>query len=86
VKSNEYCERKQGCETVVKMAQLRHWSSSFREHGSRSGVLGFHESGSGVLLFRNTAPASVRFHTLTFSIVLVCLKLNGKWDISNTQN
>jgi len=24
------------------------------------------------------APASVRFHTLKFSIVLVCLKLNGK--------
>jgi len=24
------------------------------------------------------APASVRFHTLIFSIVFVCFKLNGK--------
>jgi len=33
-----------------------------------------------------TAPASGRFHTLIFSIVLVCLKLNGKWIKTSAQN
>jgi len=33
-----------------------------------------------------SAPVSIPFHTLLFSIVLVCLKLNGKWIISSTQN
>jgi len=52
--------------------------------GSTCGALGFHEysSDSGALFLHSMspgpAPASVRFHTLIFSIVLVCLKLNGK--------
>jgi len=40
--------------------------------------------------FHNMAPAqvpvSVRLCTLIFSIVLVCLKLNWKWNISSKQN
>jgi len=32
------------------------------------------------------SPDSACFHTLIFSIVLVCLKLNGKWFKSSTQN
>jgi len=35
-----------------------------------------------LLVFMNVAPApdpaSVRFHTLVFSFILACLKLNGK--------
>jgi len=62
----------------------------FHEHGfgSSSGSLGFHEniSGSGALFFHNRAPApvSVRFYALIVSIVLVGLKLTGKWNISST--
>jgi len=50
-----------------------------------------HESGSGsssrALFFMaptpapDQAPASVRFYKLIFAIVLVCLKLNGKWNV-----
>ena len=44
----------------------------------------------GLLVLMSVAlapgPASVRFHTLIFSIVLVCLKLNGKWIKTSTQN
>jgi len=50
------------------MTELRIRSSSFHEHGSSSGALGFDKcgSGSGALLFMapNPAPASVRFNTL----------------------
>jgi len=35
-------------------------------------------SGFGALYFHSMTLASVRFYTLAFSIVLVCLKLNGK--------
>jgi len=35
---------------------------------------------------QSMAPVSVRFHTVIYPIVLVCLKLNGKWNISSTQN
>jgi len=51
---------------------------------------------SELLVFMSMAPAvelsffmalaSVRFHTLIFSIVLVCLKLNGKRFKSSTLN
>jgi len=41
----------QGYEAVVKMTQLRLRSSSFYEHGSSSGVFGFHECGSGFCSF-----------------------------------
>jgi len=37
-------------------------------------------------LFLFMALASVRLHTLIFSSVLVCLKLNGKLIISSTEN
>jgi len=64
------------------MTQLWLRSSSFHEHGSSSGALGFYECGSGpgALFFvaPAAAPAFVGFHTLIFSIVLVCLKLIGK--------
>jgi len=41
-----------------------------------------------LLVFMSVAPApvSVRFHTLIFSIVLVCPKFNGKRITSSTQN
>jgi len=32
------------------------------------------------------ASASVRFYVLIFSIVLVCLKLTGKWHITAALN
>jgi len=38
------------------------------------------------LFFHSMALASIRFYTLTFSIVLMCLKLNnGKLITSSTQ-
>jgi len=36
-----------------------------------------------VVVCMTVAPASVCFHTLLFSIVVVCLKLNEKWIISS---
>ena len=56
---------------------------SLKRHcsGSSSGALGF-------LIFHSMdpAPASARFYTLIFSIVLVWLKLNGKLIKSSAQN
>jgi len=72
--------------------RLRPRSSSFHEHSSdsSSGAFGFHDCGSsaGALFFLSMAPAaaSVRFYTLMFSVVLVCLKLNGRFIISSGQN
>ena len=62
------CGLFQGCGTVVKMSQLQFRSFSFHEHCSRSGALGFHECGSGVLFCHGSGPApvSVRFHRLIF--------------------
>jgi len=37
-------------------------------------------SGSRALFFHSMALASVRFYTLIFSTVLLCLKLNGKMN------
>ena len=54
--------------------QLR--SSSFHEHGSRSGAFGFHECGSGFY----------SFSYINILIVSVFLKFSGKWIISSTQN
>jgi len=36
--------------------------------------------------FMDPAPDSVCFHKLIFSVVLVCLKLNGKLIIPSKQN
>jgi len=78
----------QGCEAVVKMTQLRFQSFSFHEHGSdsSSGAHGFNEcdSGTGALLFHGSGFCS--FSHINFLIVLVCLKLKGKWIESRTQN
>jgi len=62
-----------GCGAIVKMTQFRHRSSSFHEHGSGSGALFFH--GSGLCSFSH----------INILIVMVCLKLNGKWIKSSTQ-
>ena len=61
----------QGCRAVVKMTQLRFWSSSFHEHVSRSQALGFGQCGSGALfcMGRSPAPASVCFHTLILKLL-----------------
>jgi len=63
-----HCGLFHGCGAIVKMTELWLWSSSFHEHGSSPGALGFDKCGcgSGALLFMapNPAPASVRFHTL----------------------
>jgi len=40
------CFHTPGCVPVVKMIQLRLWSSFFHEHGSSSGAHGFHVCGS----------------------------------------
>jgi len=48
----------QGCEAVVKMTQPRLRSSSFHEHGSSSGALGFHECCSGALFFHDFGSSS----------------------------
>ena len=50
--------------------------SSFHEHGSISGALSFQECHSGFCSFSH----------IYILIVLVCLKLNGKWIKSSTQN
>jgi len=68
------CELFQGCGAVVKMTQIR--SSYFHKHGSSSGALSFHECGSGLCLFSH----------LNILIVSACLKLNGRWIKSSTQN
>jgi len=56
------------------MTQLWHCSSSFHEHGSSSGALGFHECCSGLSFFM--AAASGRFHTLisklSWSVAYLC--------------
>jgi len=60
-------------------AQLR--SSSLHKHGSgySSGALGFHEcgSGSGALFYHGSGFCSLSH--INILILLVCLKLNGKW-------
>jgi len=65
-------------------------SSSFHEHGSSSGALGFHEcgSGSGALFFlgSDSSCSFCSFSLINISIVFVCFKLNGTWNISSTQN
>jgi len=65
---------------VVKVTQLRLRTSSFHEHGPSSEAVSFHEcsSVSGVLFFHSMALASVRFYTLIFSTILVCLKVKWK--------
>jgi len=68
----------QGCRAIIKMTQLWLQSTYFREHGSGSSALGFHEPGSGSGAPFFMAAAFVRFHILIVSIALVCLKLNGK--------
>jgi len=62
--------------TETQMAHKETWSSWVR--------LRFWSSPS--LMAPTPASASVRFHKLIFSFVFVCLKLNGKWMISSTQN
>ena len=85
------CGLFQGCGAVVKMTQLRLRNYSFHEHvsGSSSWALGFHEcgSGSGALFFHGSGSRS-GFWSFSHNILIVlgCLKLNGKWIISSTQN
>jgi len=79
----------QDCKVVIKMTLFRLRSFSFRDHGSSYGALGFHECNSCpvALFFHNMAPAPVGIiNTLIFSVVMVCLKMTGKWKISSTQN
>jgi len=76
--AQQQCGLFQGCRAVIKMSQLRLWSSSFREHGSSSGALFFHDSGS--------SSGFYSFSHITILIVLVCLKLNGKLMKSSAQN
>ena len=63
-------------EAVVEMTQLRLRSSSFHEHGSSSGAIGFHECGSGFCSFSH-------INILTVSVLL---KFSWKWIKSSTQN
>jgi len=55
----------QSYRTVVKMTQLQLRSSSFHEHGSSSGALGFHEcgfgSGSGAFFFHGSGSGFCSF-------------------------
>ena len=71
---------------VVKMWHLWLRSSSFHEHGPSSGDLGFHKcgSGSGALSFHGSGFCSSSH--IKFLIVLMYLKLNGKWIKSSAQN
>jgi len=71
----------QGCGAVVKMSQLRLRCSSFRKHGSSSGAFDFHECGSRALFFHDSSTNSgfCSFSHIDILIVLMCLKLNGKW-------
>ena len=82
------CGLFQGCGPVIKMSQLR-LQSSFHEHGSSPGALGFHKCGSssGALFswFR-LHLLQLLFVVTHMLFVLVCLKLNGKLMKSSTQN
>jgi len=86
------CARVQGglfhvCGAVVEMTQFWLRSSSFHEHGSSSGAPGFDEcgSGSGALFFHGSSSGFCSFSHINILIVIVCLKLNGKWSKSSAQ-
>ena len=73
----------------VKVTQL--WiRRSFHENSSGFEALGFHEcgSGSGALFFHGSGSSSgfYSFSHIKILIVLVRLKLNGKWIKWSTQN
>jgi len=58
-------------ELFFSWTQLQLRSSSFHEHGSGSGALLFHDSGSSSVFYL--------FSHINVLIVVVCLKLNGSF-------